>query len=510
MKKILFSLVVATSTILQVKAGGLVTNSNQSASYYRMLARGASISGDAVYYNPAGLAFLDKGLTISLNTQMIWMQRTINNDFPALKTHLEAPSGALRTGEFIGNLYVPVFPGVYAAYKTGNWTFSLGFNPPAGGGSVEFEKGLPMLELPVSVLPATVTAAGIPTTNYSMNSMLKGSSIVYGVQAGASYRINDMIGVFGGVRMLFASNSYEGYLKDIKINPNLTTLGLGSFLNGEMIDATQMNAAGDAILAYANTLPEPNASQLRQVGGGLKVIASQIPGLTELDVVQKGSGIAPIIGVHVNVGNLNLAAKYEFNAKITIKNETKKNAMDMYPDGLELRSDVPALLSLAGSYDILPALRLSVTYLHHFEPQATIESWVPSSSLSSSLGSILQRQDLIKRGTNEYQAGMEWKITDKLTLSTGCQYSDVSVSNDWQNDIAHNLDNFTWGLGAAYQLSDRLTLNIGGLYTWYTPVSVKSGYTQTYDRTNKALALGIDFHFGKKKVVSTDNTLSYK
>jgi len=488
MKRILLIACLLTGAVMQVKAGGLVTNSNQSASYYRMLARGTSITGDAVYYNPAGLAFLDQGFTVSLNTQMIWMQRTINNDFPALKTHLESPN-TFRTGEFIGNLYVPVFPGVYAAYKTGNWTFSLGFNPPAGGGSVEFEKGLPMLELPVSVLPATVSGAGIPTTNYSMNSMLKGSSIVYGVQAGASYRINDMIGVFGGVRMLFASNSYEGYLKDIKINPNLTTLGLGSFLSGEMIDAAQMNAAGDAILAYAGSLPEPNP-QLTAIGGGLKVISSQIPGTTELDVVQKGSGIAPILGVHLNVGNLNLAAKYEFNAKITIKNETKQNAMDMYPDGKELRSDVPALLSLAGSYDILPALRLSVTYLHHFEPQATIESWDAPNQR------IVNRQDLIDKGTNEYQAGLEWKITDKLTISTGCQYSDVSVSDAWQNDIAHNLTNFTMGLGAAYQLSDRLTLNIGGLYTWYDPVSVKSAtYTQTYDRTNKALAVGIDFKF---------------
>ena len=489
MKKVFFSLVIATSMFLQVKAGGLVTNSNQSASYYRMLARGASISGDAVYYNPAGLAFLDQGLTISLNTQMIWMQRTINNDYSALKKHLE-PSDALRTGEFIGNLYVPVFPGVYAAYKTGNWTFSLGFNPPAGGGSVEFDKGLPMLELPVSVLPGTVTGAGIPTANYSMNSMLKGSSIVYGVQAGATYKINDMIGVFGGVRMLFASNSYEGYLKDIKINPNVPGL-----LDGSMLGPSELDARGDAINNLADDLGNTNPQYipLKTLAGGLKYVATQIPGTTELDVIQKGSGFAPILGVHFNLNSLHLAVKYEFNAKITIKNETKKNAMDMYPDGKELRSDVPAVLSLAGSYDIVPALKLSVTYLHHFEPQATIESWAPGGDYVST---IIQRQKLIDKGTNEYQAGLEWMLNGKLTLSTGCQWSDVSVSDAWQNDIAHNLDNLTWGLGAAYHFSDRLTLNIGGLYTWYTPSSVKSpAYTQTYDRTNKALAIGIDYRF---------------
>ena len=486
MKKLFLLLVVATSAVLQVMAGGLVTNSNQSAAYYRMLARGASISGDAVYYNPAGLAFFDQGLTISLNTQMIWMKRTINNDFSALSKN-----------EFVGNLYVPFFPGVYAAYKTGNLTFSLGFNPPAGGGSIEFKEGIPMLELPVSDVLNKIPVI----TKYRMDAMMKGSSIVYGVQAGAAYQINEMIGVFGGVRMMFASNGYEGYLKDVKFNPEHPNPQLS--LNGSWLNSAELAAAGNAIEAQADAIPpaalaDPQIleqyTQLKMLAGGLKLVSVNTTDQF-LDVQQKGKGIAPILGVHLNFGNLNLAAKYEFKTKITIKNDTKKNAMNMYPDGKELRSDVPAVLSLAGSYDIIPALRFSVTYLHHFEPQATIESWVPDATHFEG-GYIVQRQKLIKKGTNEYQAGLEWLLNGKLTLSTGCQWSDVRVSDLWQNDIAHNLKNLTWGLGAAYHFSDRLTLNIGGLYTWYNTSSVKStDYIQTYDRTNKALAIGIDFRF---------------
>jgi long-chain fatty acid transport protein len=324
-----------------------------------------------------------------------------------------------------------------------------------------------------------------------MEAMLKGSSIVYGVQAGATYRINDMIGVFGGVRMLFASNSYEGYLRNIKINPQRA--GLEAFLDGNMIGSDDLNIKGDAINNYANTLP-PEAAEtaalLRAVAGGLKNVASQT-GDKSLDVRQKGNGIAPILGIHFNVGNLSLAAKYEFNAKITIKNDTKEDVQPaMYPDGQKLRSDVPAVLSLAGSYDILPALKFSVTYLHHFEPQATIESWDAVNR------KIVRRQDLIEKGANEYMAGLEWKLSNRLTISTGCQWSDVTVSDLWQNDISHNLDNFTVGIGAAYHFNDRLTLNIGGLNTWYSPVSVKTdAYTQKYDRTNKALAIGIDYRF---------------
>jgi long-chain fatty acid transport protein len=416
---------------------------------------------------------------------MIWMQRTLTSDL-----------ATLNNSEFVGKLYVPVFPGVYAAYKTGNWTFSLGFNPPAGGGSVDFAKGLPMLENPISAIPAMLSGNSIPTSKYTMESMLKGSSIVYGVQVGATYKINDKFGVFGGVRMLFASNSYEGYLKNIKINPNFTgNPVLGSILDGTMIGPSELNSKGDYINGMAAAIQgsDPQtAALLGAVAGGLKLVASQI-GDKSLDVAQKGSGFAPILGFHFQHNSLNLSAKYEFNAKVTLTNETKKDDVNMYPDKKELRSDVPAVLSLAGSYNILSPLKLSVTYIHHFQPQASIESWDATNQ------KIANRQDLIDGGTNEYMLGLEWYLTSKLTLSTGCQYSNVNVTNAWQNDIAHNLTNFTVGLGAAYHFNDRLTLNIGGLNTWYTPVTIEytapAKHKQTFDRSNKAIALGIDFRF---------------
>ena len=468
MKKKLIIISVLTSMVLPLQAGGLVTNSNQSASYYRMLARGASTTGDAVYYNPAGLVFLEEGLTISLNSQMIWMTRTINNNLPTLNKN-----------EFEGNLYVPFFPGIYAAYKTGNWAISLGFNPPAGGGSVEFADGLPMLERDVSFIPAMLTAQGeqmapgsglLRTTKYSMESMMKGTSIVYGAQVGVSYKINEMFSLSGGVRMMFANNSYEGYVKDIMINPVHPLVNP----NADMISAP----------AFFTTIGnEQNAA----------ATADQ-----KLDVTQSGNGVAPIFGVHFRLNSLNLAAKYEFKTKITLKNETKQNAMNMYPDGQELRSDVPAVLSLAGSYDVLPIMKFSVTYLHHFEPQATIESWAPSATAPGG-GIIVKRNELINGGTNEYMAGLEFKF-GKLIVSAGCQYSDVNVSDEWHNDITHNLDNFTLGLGAAYNFSEKLSLTIGGLTTWYTPVEIKGtfngvDYIQKYDRDNKAIAIGIEYKF---------------
>ena len=52
-------------------AGGILTNTNQSAQFARMLSRNASIDLDAVYFNPAGLTQLENGFYFGLQNQSI-------------------------------------------------------------------------------------------------------------------------------------------------------------------------------------------------------------------------------------------------------------------------------------------------------------------------------------------------------------------------------------------------------------------------------------------------------
>ena len=56
-KKLLLSLSLVLASTLAF-SGGLVTNTNQSAAWTRMLVRDASTGIDAVFYNPAGLSKL--------------------------------------------------------------------------------------------------------------------------------------------------------------------------------------------------------------------------------------------------------------------------------------------------------------------------------------------------------------------------------------------------------------------------------------------------------------------
>ncbi len=174
-------------------AGGILTNTNQSAMYTRMGCRDATLGIDAVYYNPAGLTKLADGFHFSINNQTIGQTRTITSDYQYL-----------NDGVYPGEASAPIFPGVYAVYKTGKWAFSAGFNPIGGGGSETYSRGLPSFEMPISDLPPALSSQGQNVTAYRMNAFFEGTSVFFGYQANISYAINDMISVALGGRYVTA------------------------------------------------------------------------------------------------------------------------------------------------------------------------------------------------------------------------------------------------------------------------------------------------------------------
>ncbi len=123
MKKTLLLLTIS-ALALTTMAGGIVTNTNQSASFIRMPARDASLGLDATYFNPAGIAYLKDGFHLSLNNQFVTQKRTINTTFPGL-----------NRSEFNGEVLAPLFPSAYAVYKKNRFSVAFGFNPIGGGGS---------------------------------------------------------------------------------------------------------------------------------------------------------------------------------------------------------------------------------------------------------------------------------------------------------------------------------------------------------------------------------------
>lgn len=432
-------LMVSSSTF----AGGLLTNTNQHISFLRMIARGASIDIDGVYSNPAGLAFMEDGIHLSVNIQSAYQTRIIDAEFPGFWE---------GTRRYKGTASAPIIPSIQAAYKMGDWTVSGSFAVTGGGGKASFDTGLPMFDAKIMAL-AMAMPTPITPNMYDINTAMDGKQFIYGLQLGLSYKVTDFLSVFAGGRMNYVKSGYEGYL-----------------------DAVMKSEYGGAAIAKI-----------------------------ALDCDQTGWGFTPIIGADVKLGKWNLGMKYEFMTNVNIENKTKmsydpnidalKSALAPYEHGVNTPNDIPALLTAALGYEILPTLRASIEYHHFFDKEAGMSN---------------DRQKALTGGTNEYLAGIEWDLNKYLTISGGYQKTDYGLSDDFQTDTSFSCDSYSVGLGAVIKFSPKLKLNIGYFWTDYSDYTKKvaatgtagSGYngtgragTDIYSRTNKVFGAGIDYKF---------------
>lgn len=167
MKRKLFSIIIAFFALTSVvRAGGLLTNTNQSIAFLRNIARGGAIGIDGVYSNPAGVAFLPNGFHISLGFQNVYQTRIIKSGMtlPQMQgTPFYQPfklNGGDENGikEFIGEASVPIMPTLQIAKNYDKWGFQLGFGIVGGGGKASFNTGLPSFERAIALIPLALSA----------------------------------------------------------------------------------------------------------------------------------------------------------------------------------------------------------------------------------------------------------------------------------------------------------------------------------------------------------------
>lgn len=524
-------------------AGGFLTNTNQNVAFNRMMSREASIGIDGVYYNPAGVVFLGDGHHLSINWQLAYQDRTIKNDYSLFTNNVNNP---ITPREFKGEAFAPVIPSFQYAYNKGRWSFQGNFALTGGGGKCTFDNGLGSFERIVaetamaacglartvdgalgSVLGREVSMFGSDQAfgaggKYNYNSYMHGRQYYFGLSLGAAYKVSDNFSVFGGVRGIYATTNYYGYVEDIKV---------GNMPLYMVLDPTKKDAAN-----------------------------------IELSCDQNGIGFTPIIGVDFKTGKWNFSAKYEFKTRMRLKNKSvnlvpsignlpanlssqmtqiltaqftqaglpaeqaaakaeaaatavlanqtvqktmlglKKQfdteldeAIGEYADGKKIAADIPAYLSVGVGYSPIDPLRINVGF--HFFDDKNAKAYN-------------NRQEKLDHGTLEYNAGVEYDINKKFTVSAGWQSTnyglpeeEATTSKDkrFMDDKSFVTSSNSVGLGGVWHFNKKMSFTVAYFHTFYqhkkTTESVELipgnaiNYSADYSRNNNVFAAGIDINF---------------
>ena len=529
-------------------AGGILTNTNQHVAFNRMMSREASIGIDGVYYNPAGVVFMNEGHHLSINWQLAYQTRTIKNDYQLFLNNKNNPT---TPREFKGKAFAPVIPSFQYAYNKGRWSLQGNFALTGGGGKCTFNNGLGSFEkivsetamgaiglaqsidyaankilVPGSINPdGTINSANFKpmfTSNkafgskgaYSFNSYMHGRQYYFGLSAGAAYKVNDNFSVYAGLRRIYATCNYYGYVEDIKV---------GNMPLYQVLDPSKENSAN-----------------------------------IELSCDQSGIGFTPMLAVDYKTGRWNFSAKYEFKTRMRLKNKSVnqlpsignlddnlKNQMNKlftgtfmaagmpqeqamikaeqasqavladknvvattaalkqqfdskidkaigeYADGKKIAGDIPSLLTVGVGYSPIDELHINVGFHWFDDYNAT---------------SYNNRNKLLKkRGTLEFNAGVEYDVTKKITVSTGWQNTNYGLTDKYMDDKSFVVSSNSVAVGGVYHITKKLDLNVAYFHTFYNHMktnekvalseTMQLDYKSDFTRNNNVFAVGIDISF---------------
>ncbi len=431
---------IFTITIIVLLAGvgfsyAMVTNTNQSAEYIRLMNRNASTNLDAALFNPAGLTKLENGIHLYLSNQTIWQTKTVQTTFPSY-----------NTDTFTGETFVPAFPNVYFAYKKDKLAFSAGFMPIGGGGSADFPNGLPTFDyqlaklvgLPAGLIDPSLQQYGL-ITGYSVDAGFVGSSIYFAGQGNIAYALNNMVSVAFGFRSVYALNTYVGALEN-------------------------------AVFAAENG-----------------DITGVIPDM-EVDSKRTGSAYTAIVGMNIApLEGLNIGFRYEHITKLQVKASTKKDDTillgepGMFPDGVTYNEDIPAQIGAGISYQFNPQIRTEIGFNYFMNSQCNWD------------GDEEKVTDDFNTGI-----GIEYSINEILAISVGYLFSTTGATDEYQTDLDYSLPSQTFGSGLKYTLNPTTALSLGVSNTFYKDGQnddVGTNFEERYKKTAFVIALGVQHKF---------------
>lgn len=424
----LFGFVVAVQAALG--AGGIFSNSNQSAEYLRTFDRNSAVdNADIAYYNMAGTVDLDPGWTFNFSNQTIFQRASVRTK----------GNPVLGDREWVSRNPAWLVPNLYAVHRRGRLALFTGLETIGATAIRDWKEGLPTLDLlgkeqvgyggaggplragdayaaalqaglsPAQAQAAAV-AAGLDASPYPSRSTLKGSSATLAWRHGAAFRVAPWLALAAAGRLVVARQD----------------------LVGRVDAACTYNAQGHDLREQARIL---------------------------LDTTDRAVGYSGELGLNLNPGaGMVLSFTCEWATPLTFRTTVRegRDGGGRVQDGARARLDLPRVLRLGLGWQLTPSLRASLGINQYQEASADF----------SLLANPRNHNDPKRDYGNTREAGvaLEYRISRPWLVSLGVNFNRIGQAQAATTDLSLPGAHADYlSLGAGFQVQPRagLKLNVG-------------------------------------------------
>ncbi len=213
-----------------------------------------------------------------------------------------------------------------------------------------------------------------------------------------------------------------------------------------------------------------------------------------VDYKTNATGLGGIIGVDYKpCDKLNIAVHYETKVKLEFEAKDNKGNYQLEPDGTKSNRDLPAVLYTGVSYELTNKLTAEADFNYYFQKGA---DW----------GEITDNVDASDVAGNCYTAnlGFNYELNQKLEVSAGCSYTRFMYDNMelYYTKLglyeALKYNNLNIGLGAGYDITDKIQIDLGLGRTFWKDKTINSlsgGIPVNVTDKGYVLAIGVDLKF---------------
>lgn len=287
-----------------------------------------------------------------------------------------------------------VFPNAYAVFKRDNWAVFGAFTVPGGGGELQYDDGV----YSTYALKGVLGGENPASTGYAA---------YYAGTLGGAYKPLEWLSFSLGVRLI---------------------AGRGWSISEAKGDTVFKNEAGETI------------------GKGEKL----------LDMERSALGVSGIVGIDfIPIPELVIGLRYEHQTALEwtvdkMFDPTTKGAAEYGNEGDKYRRDLPGIIGLGVSYEVLAGLRTEANFGMYLNPLADWEGDEDDHDLGWEAGLGLEYG---------FENLVDWM--NVLGVSSGFLYADNGAGPDTYWVLKPALNHVIWGAGVFAEFIDRVRIDFG-------------------------------------------------